>query len=130
MPYAPEYGLDAWTFQLLSRSHSLFTYLNWYFGRQWNRLYIIFHAISRFQPRRWCRRVAGAAWVDSRVPEFAVPATACAVRAAAGLSGMADAPEAVPLLAAMAATASTGALSAMVVRAMVNRVVGVRFSDR
>jgi len=51
MPYAPEYGLNAWILQLLSRSHSQLTYLNWYFGRQWNRLYIIRQAISRFQPR-------------------------------------------------------------------------------
>ena len=51
MPYAPEYGLNARTLQLLSRSHSLFTYLNWYFGRQGNRRSMILQAIRRFHPR-------------------------------------------------------------------------------
>lgn len=45
MPYAPEYGLVAYTFQLLSLSHSHFRYLNWNRGRQRN-LRIMFHAIS------------------------------------------------------------------------------------
>ncbi len=90
MPYAPEYGLYAWTFQLLSRFHSRLRNLNWCLGRQWNRVYIIFQAISRFQPRRWCRRAAGSAWVDrsvADVPPEARTLAACAVRAAAGLTG-------------------------------------------
>jgi hypothetical protein len=81
--------LYAWTFQLLSRFHSRLRNLNWCLGRQLNLVYIIFQAISRFQPRRWCRRTAGAAWVDRSVADLAWPATgvgACAVRAAAGLT--------------------------------------------
>ncbi len=45
MPYAPEYGLVAYTFQLLSRSHSHLRYLNWNRGRQLN-LRIMPQAIS------------------------------------------------------------------------------------
>jgi hypothetical protein len=52
MPYAPEYGLYARILQPLSRSHSQLRYLNWFLGRHGNRLYIIFQAISRFQPNR------------------------------------------------------------------------------
>src|SRR5260221_3121213 len=115
MPYAPEYGLYARTRQPLSRSHSRFTYLNWYFGRHGNRWYIICQAISRFRPRRWLP-AADVTWVDRRVADVA---------AILGEIGLAAAPPASPPLAAMAATATAGALTAMW-----NRNVDVRFSNR
>jgi hypothetical protein len=70
MPYAPEYGLDAWTFQLLSRSQSLRSDLNWCFGRQWNRLNIIFQAISSLRLSR-CPRAAAAGLEVRSAAEFA-----------------------------------------------------------
>src|SRR5215813_2240973 len=131
MPYAPEYGLYARILQLLSRSHSRLRYLNWFLGRHGDRLYIILQANARFQPR-WCRRAAAVAWVDrsvADVPPEARDTAACAALAA-GLTGCAGAPPVSPLLAVMAAAASAGTLPVTMMRAMVNRDVDVRFSDR
>jgi hypothetical protein len=127
MPYAPEYGLYARILQPLSRSHSRLRYLNWYFGRQWNRLNIIFQAISFFQPRR-CRPAAACARVDRSVADVPAEDRETAACTAAGLTGCAGALPVRPL-AVMAATASAGTLPVMMMRAM-NRNVDVRFSDR
>jgi hypothetical protein len=64
------------------------------------------------------------------VPPEALDVAAGVVLAAADLIGCADAPPVSPPLAVMAAAASTGALPVMMMRAMVNRNVDVRFSDR
>jgi hypothetical protein len=135
MPYAPEYGLDAWTFQLLSRSHNLRSDRNWCFGRQWNRLNIIFQAISSLRLSR-CPRAAVTDLEVKSAAEFAtvtarppaarvVPADWTALAECAGVTGRAAAlPEKTPP-AAIAAAAKTGALSAIV-----NLVVNVRMRGR
>jgi hypothetical protein len=129
--------LDAWTFQPLSLSHSLFSDLNWYFGRQPNRWDIILQAISRLRPRRWLPVAVRTACVVKRLPELALVVSVTTALAAwaeliecAALTGWAAALPVCPPPAAMAATASAGALNAMVERVMVNRKVDVRLRRR